>query len=71
MPVTKITDKDLLLPLNKLLEANDRLANAINGTKSVWPYTTHCWIDQMSEPTIELANHRVGNEKKDKGVGDV
>lgn len=62
MPDSKITDKDLLLPLNKLLQANDRLANAIQGTKKVWPYVSQCWIDQMSEPTVDLAKHRVGKK---------
>lgn len=57
-------NKELLLPLNKLLEANDRLANAINATKQHWPYVTQCWIDQMSEPTPLLAKHSLGNGVK-------
>lgn len=52
-------DKEILLPLNQLLEANDRLAAAIQGTKQVWPYVSKCWIDQMSEPTKLLADHRL------------
>lgn len=52
-------DKRILDPLNKLLEANDRLAQAINGTKKIWPYVSRCWIDEMSEPTALLAKHRL------------
>jgi hypothetical protein len=54
-----IDDKKILDPLNKLLEANDRLAIAIQGTKCHWPYVSQCWIDQMSEPTKLLADHRL------------
>lgn len=57
-------NKELLLPLNKLLEANDRLANAINKTENQWPYVTKCWIDQMSEPTKLLAKHRLNGEDR-------
>jgi hypothetical protein len=56
-------DKALLLPLNKLLEANDRLAAALNATEKQWPYVTQCWIDQMSEPTKLLSDHRLGRQK--------
>lgn len=59
-----INNRDLLLPLNKLLEANDRLANALNSTKTQWPYVSKCWIDQMSEPTILLAEHRLGKDRR-------
>lgn len=52
-------NKELLLPLNKLLEANDRLANAINATENHWPYVTNCWIDKLSEPTKLLAKYRL------------
>jgi hypothetical protein len=54
-----VNDKALLLPLNKLLEANDRLAAALNKTEKQWPYVSKCWIDQMSEPTKLLADHRL------------
>ncbi len=57
MPETII--RDVLTPLNKLLEANDRLANAILGTRSIWPTVEKCWIDQMDEPTKLLADHRL------------
>lgn len=53
------TDRQILIPLNRLLEANDKLATAINGTKKIWPYVSKCWIDEMSEPTVELAKHRL------------
>jgi hypothetical protein len=54
-------DKDILLPLNKLLEANDRLDAAITETRKLWPTATgnRCWIDQMREPTKLLADHRL------------
>jgi hypothetical protein len=51
--------KELLLPLNKLLEANDRLAAALDATKKHWPYVSKCWVDQMSEPTKLLADYRI------------
>ena len=57
MPAIK--DRDILVPLNKLLEANDRLAVAINMTRGAWPYVSECWIDQMSEPTVKLRKHRL------------
>ena len=62
MPAIK--DKDILVPLNKLLEANDRLAGAINKTRDTWPYVSECWIDQMSEPTVDLAKRRLRPENK-------
>jgi hypothetical protein len=49
----------ILIPLNKLLEANDKLAAALNKTEQQWPYVSKCWIDQMSEPTKLLADHRL------------
>jgi hypothetical protein len=52
-------DKDILLPLNKLLEANDRLDAAITETRKLWPTATRCWIDQTVEPTKLLADHRL------------
>lgn len=55
-------NRELLLPLNKLLEANDKLAEALNKTEKQWPYVTHCWIDQMSEPTKLLAKHRLKSD---------
>jgi hypothetical protein len=49
----------ILIPLNKLLEANDRLASAIQATEKHWSHVRQCWIDQMSEPTKLLADHRL------------
>jgi hypothetical protein len=57
-----VSDKAVLEPLNKLLEANDRLASAIQGTKQIWPYVSKCWIDGMSEPTKLLSDHRLKND---------
>lgn len=54
-----VRDKDILMSLNRLLAANDRLAEALNGTERQWPYVSNCWIDQLSEPTPLLAKHRV------------
>ena len=59
-------EKKIIAPLNKLLEANDRLAAALNATEKQWPYVSRCWIDQMSEPTLLLAKHRLG--KKDNSI---
>jgi hypothetical protein len=53
--------KAILEPLNTLLEANDRLATALHGTRGHWPYVSKCWIDEMSEPTKLLADHRLKN----------
>ena len=63
--MTAIKDKEILEPLNKLLEANDRLAGAINLTKDAWPYVSECWIDQMSEPTVKLRKHRLREKPED------
>jgi hypothetical protein len=49
----------ILMPLNKLLEANDKLAAALNKTEQQWPYVSRCWIDRLSEPTKLLADHRL------------
>lgn len=59
-----INDRDVLLPLNNLLAANDRLAAALNATEEQWPYISRCWIDQLSEPTPLLAEHRLGKDSK-------
>ncbi len=57
-----ITDKSLLLPLNKLLEANDRLNAALDKTTEMWKTAADkCWIDQMNEPTPLLEKHRIRN----------
>jgi hypothetical protein len=56
------TLKDLIIPLNKLLEAKDRLANALAMTEQAWPYAHQCWIDQLNEyqePTKLLNDHRI------------
>ena len=53
------TDKQILIPLNNLLAANDRLAAAIQDTRDMWPYVSQCWIDDMSEPTKDLAQYRI------------
>jgi hypothetical protein len=52
-------NKKLLLPLNQLLEANDRLFAALHATEQHWPHVKQCWIDQLSEPTKLLEDHRV------------
>jgi hypothetical protein len=57
-----VHDETVLKPLNRLLEANDRLDNAIHGTKQIWPYVSRCWIDGMSEPTKLLQDHRLAND---------
>jgi hypothetical protein len=57
-----VTEKMVLDPLNTLLEANDRLASAIQGTRQIWPYVSRCWIDSMSEPTQLLADHRLKSD---------
>jgi hypothetical protein len=56
-----VTDnaRELLLPLNALLEANDRLNAAITATRKRWDVPARCWIDQISEPTKLLADHRL------------
>ena len=54
------TDRDkILLPINKLLEANDKLMEAIDDSRQYWPYVSKCWIDELSEPTKDLAEHRL------------
>jgi hypothetical protein len=54
-------DNHIIVALNKLLEANDRLEAALNATVSQWPHTPQCWIDQLREPTPLLEKHRLKN----------
>lgn len=54
-----IKDKEILQPLNKLLAANERLAIAAEGTRQHWPYVSRCWIDELSEPTVDLRKYRL------------
>jgi hypothetical protein len=54
-----VSDRTVLEPLNKLLEANDRLHSAIHSTRDFWPYVTQCWIDGVTEPTKLLCDHRL------------
>ena len=43
--------------------AAERLDKAIAKTVLAWPYTPHCWIDRISEPTVQLEKHRIKNGK--------
>lgn len=53
-------DRNILMPLNALLAANDRLEEAIKRTEKQWPHSANpCWIDQLNEPTVLLAKHRL------------
>jgi hypothetical protein len=54
-------DNQIIVDLNKLLEANDRLDAALDATISQWPFTAKCWVDQINEPTILLEKHRLKN----------
>jgi len=55
-----VSDIDkLLLSLNALLEANEKLNTAIDNTRKAWRMPEQCWIDQMSEPTKLLADYRL------------
>jgi hypothetical protein len=54
-------DNQIIVDLNKLLEANDRLEAALNATVRLWPHTPQCWIDQLREPTALLEKHRIKN----------
>jgi hypothetical protein len=53
-------EKKILIPLNELLKANDRLESAIEATRQHWPHVEKCWIDQL-EPTKLLSDHRLKN----------
>jgi hypothetical protein len=64
-----VSDRTVLEPLNRLLEANDRLHNAIHGTKQIWPYVDKCWIDGMSDPTKLLSDHRLKNDPSSDASG--
>jgi hypothetical protein len=54
-------EKKILIPLNELLKANDRLESAIEATRLHWSHVQQCWIDQMGEPTKLLEDHRIKN----------
>jgi hypothetical protein len=56
-------DIKLLAPLAALLRANARLDNAIDGTRQFWAWGNHCWIDQITEPTLLLEHHKIGESK--------
>jgi hypothetical protein len=58
------TTHDILVALNKMLAANDRLDLAIDATRKHWdPHAARCWIDMISEPTKLLADHRINSDK--------
>ena len=63
--------KNILLGLNKMLEANDRLHAALDATKINWDRykETCCWVDMISEPTKLLADHRLEKVKNGKNGG--
>lgn len=61
-------NRQILEPLNDLLAANDRLVQAIQGTRQHWPYVTRCWIDEMSEPSALLAKYRLKPVVSSNGV---
>lgn len=42
-----------------LKKANSKLRRAITNTILSWPYTEKCWIDNLSEPTLVLQEHKV------------
>jgi hypothetical protein len=67
VPASTEDIKDLIKPLNKLLAAKDRLANALAMTEQAWPYTHQCWIDQLNglEPTKLLEAHRLPPPRPD------
>jgi hypothetical protein len=56
-------DKRIITDLNKLLEANDRLVNAIDATRGHWKHVSQCWIDQTLEPTKLLSDHRLKSQR--------
>jgi hypothetical protein len=56
-------DIKLLAPLAALLKANGRLNDAIEGTREFWAWGHPCWIDQITEPTLLLEHHKIGEVK--------
>jgi hypothetical protein len=56
-------DTKLLSPLAALLKANGRLDDAITSTRKFWEWADHCWIDQVTEPTLLLEHHKIGESK--------
>jgi hypothetical protein len=54
-------EKKILIPLNELLKANDRLESAIEATRKHWSHVQKCWIDHVTEPTKLLEDHRIKN----------
>jgi hypothetical protein len=59
VPAPMDRDRKILEPLNALLEANDRLEEALRLTRKRWSNRDKCWIDQMNEPTKLLADHKL------------
>jgi hypothetical protein len=56
-------DTKLLTPLAALLKANGRLDDAIDNTREFWEWCDHCWVDQITEPTLLLEHHKIGEVK--------
>jgi hypothetical protein len=56
---------ELLPSLNALLEANDKLNQAIDATRQAWKIPEKCWIDRISEPTPLLEKHKLCAEEED------
>jgi hypothetical protein len=59
-------ETELLPTLNLLLEANDKLNNAIDATREAWNMPERCWIDQLTEPTPLLNKHKLRRRKLDE-----
>ncbi len=46
-------------PLDELKEANAKLDEALTKTVLAWPLISPCWIDLISEPTVDLQKHKL------------
>jgi hypothetical protein len=56
-------DIKLLAPLAEFLRANGRLDDAITDTRLFWALGERCWIDKLTEPTLLLEHHKIGESK--------
>lgn len=51
--------------MEKFRASKKRLDEALNATILAWPKVSPCWIDIISEPTVELEEKRLNRPAPD------